>query len=86
MCSAKKVFWKFQVKFLKSILIELISGKLVMSLAASKILFFDSAKKASSDVTTFLNMRLSLHRNQLFEKLLHVNELPSQEGFIEDYV
>ena len=27
-----------------------------MSLAASEILFFDSAEKASSDVTTFLNM------------------------------
>ena len=28
-----------------------------MGLAASEILFFDSAKGASSDVTTFLNMR-----------------------------
>ena len=28
----------------------------------------------------------SLHRNQLFEKILHVNKLPSQEGFIEDFV
>ena len=28
-----------------------------MSLAAPEILFFDSAKEPSSDVTTFLNMR-----------------------------
>ena len=36
----------------------------------------------------FLIWDLSLHREQLFDKILHVNELPSQlkiEGFIEDF-
>ena len=37
-----------------------------MSLAASEILFFDSAKKASSDVTTFLNIRFITTQKPVF--------------------
>ena len=37
-----------------------------MSLAPSEILFFDSVKKASSDVTTFLNMGFNTTQKPAF--------------------
>ena len=50
-------------------------------------LFFDNPRESGSDVTSFLNMRFVSTQNKLFEKILHVvNKLPSQEGFIEDFV
>ena len=58
-----------------------------MSLLPWKFCFcFYSAKEASSDIITFLNMRFITTQKPDFEKILHFEELPSQEGFIEDFV
>ena len=47
-----------------------------MNLAGFEILFFDSAKEGSGDVTTFLNIRFITTQKQLiFEKILHVHKL-----------
>ena len=48
-----------------------------MSLAGFEFcLFFDRAKEARGDVTTFLNMRfITTQKAALFEKILHVIEL-----------
>ena len=46
-----------------------------MSLDASDILFFDNAKTASNDVTTFLNLRFIKKQKLFFEKTLDASEL-----------
>ena len=46
-----------------------------MSLDASDILFFDNAKAASNDVTTFLNLRFIKKQKLFFEKVLDASEL-----------
>ena len=50
------------------------------------VCFLIVQKKQAVTSPLFWIWDLSLHRNQLFEKILHVMELPSQEGFIEDFV
>ena len=55
-----------------------------MSLATSEFLFFDSAKEASNDVTTFLNMGfITKQKSALFSENNTCERAPSQEAFIE---
>ena len=48
-----------------------------MSLDAFEFLFFDSAREASNDVNTFLNLRfIKKHKPAVFfEKMLYANDL-----------
>ena len=55
-----------------------------MNLAGFEILFFDSAKEASSDVTTFLNIRfITTQKPAYFRENITCSQAPSQEGFVE---
>ena len=47
-----------------------------MSLDTFEFLFFDSAREASNDISTFINLRFIRNRNHLFfEKILYANQL-----------
>ena len=53
-------------------------GGPTMSLDAFEFLFFDSAREASNDVNTFLNLRFMKKQKPagfFFEKILYANEL-----------
>ena len=88
MCSAKKVLWKFQAKFFKSIC----NWAYILWISYESGCFWNFVcflivQKNQAVTSPLLWIRdWSLHRNHLFEKILHVNELPNQEGFIEDFV